>query len=119
MRELIFRTWLSTAKEMFYPDTQSSAFRWKEDGQPMEIMQFTGLTDRNGVKIFEGDIVTLRGGKKSKGGERPFYNSQVVFRNNCFTVEDNRTIRLDHAALYACEVIGNIYQHPGLLRSDV
>lgn len=71
------------------------------------VGQYTGLKDKNGTKIFEGDIVLL------KGYEDPY---QVVFDESCFLVySDSVRYAMDNFYDYEIEVIGNIYDNPELL----
>ena len=76
------------------------------------IGQFTGLTDMNGVKIFEGDIVELP-------REDEFY--KVVWSNDTarFAMTSG-TIECDFDNYWGChtEVIDNIHDNPKILKGE-
>ena len=58
MREIKFRAWHRGARQMFENELSADIFRWLEkEDQPIEIMQFTGLKDKNGVEIYCGDVL--------------------------------------------------------------
>ena len=92
------------------PNTPT-AYCWKVD--PETVGQFTGLTDKNGVKIFEGDIVTGYFNHEKIVGYI-FYGGNAQF----FIQRDGiYGIALDNSDCWL-EVIGNIHDNPGLLKSD-
>ena len=78
-----------------------------EQNDKIELMQFTGLRDRNDKEIYEGDIVRVMG-----------ENWEVSYRPPQFVVErpEKRDGRMDVRAWREwAEVIGNIYENPELL----
>lgn len=74
----------------------------------LKIMQSTGLKDKNGVEIFEGDIVAI---KYSESGYH--YYEKIVFENGTFTAGDEDWL---YNIKDYCVVCGNIYENPELLK---
>ena len=78
-----------------------------------EFMQFTGLLDKNGKEIYEGDIIryeTLH--YDPSEGDSPCSFSQVEYRGSSFVFDEGL---LDDWGADDIEVIGNIYENSELL----
>lgn len=120
-----FRAWLKNDKKMIDVDEIhfdngqldfiGDAITFMRDADEIELMQSTGLKDKNGKEIFEGDVVT-------NGWKR-----QVVTFGTQEVEEDFGSIRIyrgfnlylgggyPNAIMSEFEVVGNIYENPDLL----
>jgi len=144
MRDLRFRAWDKEEKEMLsYEDIDASDkdgnLMWGEilNGKhpDIELMQFTGLHDKNGKEIWEGDILSFAGNitaDNSLGFEPNGYfydeddNHIVVWdiKQACWSLNfnpdeewkykrDTHGLMLDSSSI---EVIGNVWENPELLK---
>ena len=87
------------------------------DAVPETVCQYTGLTDKDGRKIFEGDICEI-------------HSSSIDEEDGCFSVEWNEekagfdlcgeSLAVDFDCIFGheCEIAGNIFDNPGLLQGE-
>lgn len=83
------------------------------------VQQFTGLLDKNGVEIYEGDVVSFEAGEPNKN-DQGFYKSkaEVEFKNGAFWPRPIKQECEDpwyDYELKNIEIIGNIFQNQELL----
>lgn len=129
MREIKFRVWNPTTSRMIYDtdsvnlgsgtileiekgkvyaEYQDEVKRWVLTN----LMQFTGLLDKNGKEIYEGDIVQDYFGTKF----------EVVWDEFMFNLKDYYDGSADYPTVAFAEgvfkIIGNIYENPELLEGS-
>lgn len=89
------------------------------------VGQYTGLCDKNGTKIFEGDIVRVVGNKNNHDWKFVNYSAQIVYLDGGFcafdgTFDDYSMRRYGlHREEFDLEVIGNIHDNKNLLEVEL
>lgn len=117
MREVKFRAWdgdlMHSVADLIFnmgPNLDGKgicfygpgAGQGRVDGEKVVLMEYSGLRDRKGVYIYEGDIT-----KNQRG-----IIEQVIFDEGAFWQNETLLCYLNDSI----EVIGNIHQHPHLLK---
>lgn len=97
--------------ESTYTASTDSSYFTDTDVANETIGQYTGVKDRNGKKIFEGDII-----EEDEGDGVVVYLEQFA----CYALEYKDVAgRLFNASLFDCrniEIVGNIHDNPELLK---
>jgi len=133
MREIKFRAWDKNEERMIYSGTEQNdyPFVWQLHNTGIDVLehdgtdwnrlkdlvfeQYTGLKDKNGKEIYEGDVL-----------ERfPYWGWYVVYENGCFRmswINEVQRVNWKHYSLNQemtedWEVIGNIHENPELLEA--
>jgi uncharacterized phage protein (TIGR01671 family) len=124
-RTIKFRAWNPVDMEMLSDPNVYDAVgindnfeNFESDGYSM--MQYTGLNDKNGVEIYEGDILQPSAYIKSS-----FNLSEIVFKDGIFRLSGKGkhqtligSLRASRTAGNDYIVIGNIYENPELLEKE-
>lgn len=124
MREIKFRAWEYEAKDFVYLDPKVGFdSKWLKDDEQSTPMQYTGLHDKNGKEIYEGDIlldiIDTNNGYKSFHQEQ---NVEVRMDDGNYRYgasEDgwwhDLRDRKQTGTKTDLEIIGNVHEHPHLL----
>lgn len=138
MRTIKFRAWDKDANLMWGDvgvlpeDTPYEISMIKETQKPIfklstkniTIMQFTGLLDKNGKEIFEGDILTPFRYRKTEE-----FNGNIIFDCGMFRFQIDKkfhttmiplsqSLKMSDRANNSYIIIGNIYENPKLLKNE-
>lgn len=119
MREIKFRAWEKKLKHMITVTdidfeskmiNKSSVWRFFDE---LVLMQYTGLKDKNGVEIYEGDVVKGHWWDK---GEKHRHIGRVALVMNAYKVRGvKQYFGIDDDLNPTYEIIGNIHDNPELL----
>ena len=122
MREIKFRGWDVGFKEMesweslltsdVLPEVLQGAF------PNLKLMQYTGLKDKNGVEIYEGDIVETVYNGEVFAGVVVYDLSEVDFKVTDGKEKYGRNFQY-LTGNDENEVLGNIYENPELLKNGI
>lgn len=139
MREIKFRAWDKTKREwvqkfVIHPNGSFEAFL-TTDINNVDLMQYTGIKDKNGKEIYEGDIVKGREGVQIgevKFGQYEDIKQQkhdnTLWHIGWYVQGKDRIYSLEELEWYIktsnyapfrgsyLEIIGNIYENTELLR---
>ena len=131
MREIKFRAWLKEEKKMVNVETidfTDKSIQYLEKNEfinayllrrmifgDIELMQYTGLKDKNDKEIYEGDILFFRD-ENTK--------CVVVWQDTAFIIKSveirkysEKMCWLDDTEI-CCEIVGNIYENKNLLEEN-
>jgi len=121
MRDIKFRAWDTTINNFWYniQETSDSRMLWNcFHDDKIILQQFTGIKDRNGKEIYEGDLIK-HGDDDGVYYEVFYHDDQGRFCLNRTHYQGSRCgCYIPEITSIVNEVIGNIYKNPELLKGD-
>ncbi|WP_429726201.1 YopX family protein [Bacillus paralicheniformis] len=134
MREIKFQAWDLDAEQMYNWESVKQLFHEHLEHPRVKVRQYTGLKDKNGREIYEGDVIHCVHWFFDGNEIEEHFTASVGFRDGSFTLENiNSRYYSDYTAeengkgicwigdINYCEedyeVIGDVYRNPELLEA--
>ena len=115
-REIKFRAWEKEEKKMILPKNVTDNINIFARGclsSNIELMQYTGIKDKNGTEIYEGDILELY-------DEEDFFKVEYQAEDVRFLLTSNSIcVSFEYYSQGEIEVVGNIYENSKLLQKII
>lgn len=112
MREIKFRSWLKFKGKMLYDFDVLYNGKVSETSKRV-LMQYTGLKDKNGKEIYEGDIICYNRGQTESREKMTVMWMDAGFVLSAY--KEDWSYYLSDCIPVTLEVIGNIYENQELL----
>ena len=120
MREIKFRAWDKMGKRMFYSRNMvyfalnQHIWDTEDNNMKLSLMQYTGLKDKNGKEIYDGDICHFEFGE----GNKLSGNGKVYWCDGgAYWGARTKLPFLLHQCKYI-EIVGNIYENAELIKGE-
>ena len=111
MRDFKFRAWSISGKQMIgwekMKEDRKLLYKYFEWDDVYHLMQYTGLNDRNGKEIYEGDILEYFSGLVAKGSN-PIIRQVVKWEQYRYSIDNYKN----------SSVVGNVHENPELLEGS-
>jgi len=125
MRDIKFRAWV-----LNYDSHEYEMYHWcryffsdcspvtgygddfPEDATDVILMQYTGLQDKKGAEIYEGDIIAYN----VEGTNEKTWISVILWKDGCLIIEREEIPLVMDGTIYNIVIIGNIYENPELIK---
>lgn len=115
MREIKFRAWDTTFNDMNIVEAidyvektisflDKDGEHQKRDFVHMKLLQYTGLNDKNGVEIYESDLVKVSSDMKGD------WTGEVIFNKGQFLIKGSQLSLAGDISHYGVEVVSNKYE---------
>lgn len=121
MRDIKFRAWNEVLEKMYswneFLNTNMKQTFIASESTAMILMQYTGIKDKNGKEIYEGDIVKVK--------NVDYHIGKIIYDEEYAEYEINCKYAIFPISLcygdfndLDIEIIGNIYENPELLKGE-
>ena len=130
MREIKFRAWHSEMERMYYGKLDDMQWRSEvsavtksdidENYSSFNVMQFTGLKDKNGKEIYEGDVVEYETYNGKFIGKIVFEAGMFIMACDKFADSYKALSDFSNSEEWCeeLEILGDVHQNPDLLESE-